>query len=205
MMYRLLISAVQLKAVIIEDHMKPITISKEQLEVALPKVKPGLQKYWAIQEKVRRDTSGFTDPELRRSYNGFYRVRRGQPWQSIYFDLMHQAQTNTYGFSQVLRALHQSTGRYEASFASKLVATLDNTQPVIDSVVLKNLGCKLATVNTPNRMQAIESLHRDLQQNVQSFLALIEGQALVSAFKAAYPTFAISEEKMVDLVLWQMR
>lgn len=185
--------------------MKAIVISRDQLEAALPKVQPGLQKYWAIQERVRRDTSGFTDPELRRSYNGFYRVRRGQPWQSIYFDLMHQAQTNTYGFSQVLRALHQSTGRHEASFASKLVATLDTTQPVIDSVVLKNLGCKLATVNTPNRLQAIESLHRDLQQNVQSFLASIEGRALVSAFKAAYPTFAISEEKMVDLVMWQMR
>lgn len=185
--------------------MKPITISKEQLEVALPKIQSGLQKYWAIQDKVRRDTSGFTDPELRRSYNGFYRVRRGQPWQSIYFDLMQQAQTNAYGFSQVLRALHQSTGRYEASFASKLVATLDTTQPVIDSVVLKNLGCKIATVNTPNRMQAIESLHRDLQQNVRSFLASIEGQALVSAFKVTYPSFAISEEKMVDLVLWQMR
>lgn len=185
--------------------MKPITISKEQLEVALPKIQPGLQKYWAIQDKVRRDTSGFTDPELRRSYNGFYRVRRGQPWQSIYFDLMQQAQTNAYGFSQVLRALHQSTGRYEASFASKLVATLDTTQPVIDSVVLKNLGCKIATLNTRNRMQAIESLHRDLQQNVQSFLASIEGQALVSAFNVTYPSFAISEEKMVDLVLWQMR
>jgi len=54
-------------------------------------------------------------------------------------------------------------------------------------------------------MQAIESLHRDLQQNVQSFLASLEGQALVSAFKVTYPSFAISEEKMVDLVLWQMR
>jgi hypothetical protein len=188
-----------------ENQMKPISISKAQLAVALPKVQPGLQKYWAIQQQVQRDTSGFTDPELRRSYNGFYRVRRGQPWQSIYFNVMHQAQINTYGFSQVLRALHQSTGRYEASFASKLVATLDTTQPVIDSVVLKNLGCKLAAANTPNRMQAIESLHRDLQQNVQSFLALIEGQILVSAFKAAYPAFSISEEKMVDLVLWQMR
>jgi len=72
-------------------------------------------------------------------------------------------------------------------------------------VVLKNLGCKIATVNTPNRMQAIESLHRDLQQNVQSFLASIEGRALVSAFKVTYPSFGISEEKMVDLVLWQMR
>jgi hypothetical protein len=185
--------------------MKPISISKAQLAAALLKVEPGLQKYWAIQQQVTLDTTGFTDPKLRRSYNGFYRVRRGQPWQSIYFNLMHQAQTQTYGFSQVLRALHQSTGRYEASFASKLVATLDTTQPVIDSVVLNNLGCKLPAVNTPNRMQEIESLHCKLQQNIQSFLALTEGRALVSAFKAAYPTFTISEEKMVDLVLWQMR
>lgn len=185
--------------------MKPISISASQLANALPKVKVGLQKYCAIQLQVKLDTSGFTDPVLRRSYNGFYRVRRGQQWQSVYFDLMSLAQKNGYSFSQVLRTLHRSTGRYEASFASKLIATLDPSQPVIDSVVLKNLGCKLATAKTPQRMHAIESLHGALQQNVQSFLASSGGKSLVADFQALYPSHLISQEKMVDLVLWQMR
>lgn len=185
--------------------MKPISITSEQLAGALPKVQPGLKKYWVIQQKVKLDTSGFTDPDLRRSYNGFYRVRRGEPWQSIYFDLMQQAQIKGYGFSQVLRELHKSTGRFEASFASKMAATLDTTQPVIDSVVLKNLACKLPSASAPDRMQKIESLHRELRESFQSFLAKAEGKNLVVSFKAAYPTFTISEEKMVDLVLWQMR
>lgn len=185
--------------------MKAISISSTQLAAALPKVQTGLQKYWAIQQQVRNDKSDFTDPVLRRLYNGFYRVRRGQPWQSIYFSLMHQARIKQHSFLQVLQALHQSTGRYEASFASKMVATLDTSQPVIDSVVLKNLGCKLPTAKTLLRAQAINSLHRDLQQNVQSFLVSAEGKKLVSTFKSAYPAYAISNEKMVDLVLWQTR
>lgn len=185
--------------------MKPISITSEQLADALPKVQPGLKKYWAIQQKVKHDTSGFTDPDLRRSYNGFYRVRRGDQWQSIYFDLMQQAQIKGYGFSQVLRDLHKLTGRFEASFASKMVATLDTTQPVIDSVVLKNLACKLPSASDPCRMQKIESLHRELRENFLSFLVKNEGKDLVVSFKVAYPTFTISEEKMVDLVLWQMR
>ncbi|QCI13059.1 hypothetical protein E6B08_17525 [Pseudomonas putida] len=185
--------------------MKPISINANQLAVALPKVQPGLRKYSAIQVLVKGDITGFKDPILRRSYNGFYRVRRGQPWQSAYFDLMHQTRIQGHDFSKVLTALHQATGRYEASFASKLVATLDTTQPVIDSVVLKNLSCKLPAASSPNRVMDIVALHGDLKQNVQSFLATVEGRRLVAQFKASYPSHVISEEKMVDLVLWQMR
>jgi hypothetical protein len=185
--------------------MKPISINANQLAAALPKVQPGLQKYSAIQALVKGDVTGFKDPLLRRSYNGFYRVRRGLPWQSVYFDLMHQTQIQGHDFSKVFTALYQSTGRYEASFASKLLATLDTTQPVIDSVVLKNLRCKLPAASSPHRARDIVALHGDLKQNVQSFLSTVEGRALVAQFKASYPVHAISEEKMVDLVLWQMR
>lgn len=187
--------------------MRPISINAHQLAAALPKVQPGLQKYSAIQTLVKGDTTGFKDPILRRSYNGFYRVRRGQPWQSAYFDLMYQTQKHEYGFSVVLTALHRATGRHEASFASKLLATLDTSQPVIDSVVLKNLGCKLptATSTSTQRLQRIVALHSDLQQNVQSFLSSVEGRTLVAQFKTSFPRHAVSDEKAVDLVLWQMR
>lgn len=185
--------------------MRPISINAYQLAAALPKIQPGLQKYSAIQALVKADTTGFKDPILRRSYNGFYRVRRGPLWQSAYFDLMHQTQKRGYGFSEVFTALHRTTGRYEASFASKLVATLDTSQPVIDSVVLKNLGCKLPTATSTQRLQNIVALYSDLQQNVQSFLSSVEGRALVGQFKASFPHHTVSDEKAVDLVLWQMR
>lgn len=185
--------------------MKPIRISAEQLAQAQPKVEPGLKKYWAIQQKVEQDRSGFTDPTFRRAYNGFYRVRRGTDWQSIYFDLMHEAKTHAYDFSQVLRGLQQATGRYEASFASKLIATLDTRQPVIDSVVLGNLGCRLPPVSSKDRLGKIVALYDELKKNVDEFLMTAEGRAVVTAFKATYPSYPISEEKMVDLVMWQMR
>jgi len=185
--------------------MRPISINACQLAAALPKVESGLQKYSAIQALVSGDTTGFKDPILRRLYNGFYRVRRGQPWQAVYFDLMLQTQKHGYGFSEVLTALHRTTGRYEASFASKLLATLDTSQPVIDSVVLKNLDCKLPVATSTQRLQGIVAIHSDLQQNVQSFLSSVEGRTLVAQFKASFPHHAVSEEKAVDLVLWQMR
>lgn len=185
--------------------MKPISINCLQLASALPKVEPGLQKYSAIQALIKEDTTEFKDPLLRRSYNGFYRVRRGQLWQAAYFDLMHKTQADGYDFSQILTALYHSTGRYEASFSSKLLATLDTSQPIIDSVVLKNLGCKLPPFTSPKRMRDIVSLHSDLKQNFQNFLSTVEGRGLVSQFEASYPRHAISEEKMVDLVLWQIR
>lgn len=185
--------------------MRPISINAHQLVAALPKVQAGLQKYCAIQALVKRDTTGFKDPILRRAYNSFYRVRRGHLWQSVYFDLMYQTQKHGYDFSAVLTTLYRTTGRYEASFASKLLATLDTSQPVIDSVVLKNLGCKLPVATSTQRLEDIVALHSELRQNVQSFLSAIEGRALVAQFKASFPHHAVSDEKAVDLVLWQMR
>ena len=53
---------------------------------------------------------------------------------------MEIAKRDELKFDVVLDLLHQETNRYEASFASKLIATINPSMPVIDSIVLKNLA-----------------------------------------------------------------
>ena len=92
---------------------------------------------------------------------------------------------------------------YEASFASKLVATLDPSQPVIDAFVLQNLGLRLPAYGASNRAGRICEVHRTLVAAFSGFLANEAGNYLVTEFRRAYPGTGITEVKMLDLVLWQ--
>lgn len=181
-----------------------LTLAAHQIEAALPRVEAGLAKYRWLQNQLSvRDVS--SDREYQKRFAGFYRVRRNATWRASFFETLELAKRRPLVFEEALRALHVATGRVEASFASKLVATVDPLQPVIDSVVLRNLGLKLPAAGAPDRLRAIANLHTQLSDLFASFLASEPGRALVTQFRRAYPDAGISEIKMLDLVLWQTR
>lgn len=63
----------------------------------------------------------------------------GAAWLRVFFEVLRDHKRSALAFSDALCMLEGST----ASFASKLVATIDANQPVIDSVVLRNVGLRL--------------------------------------------------------------
>ena len=167
----------------------------------------GLGQYQNIQTLAAGLTVFEDDFVFRKRLNHFYRVRRAPAWQDAFYALMTVAKGTVVTFRQVVERLHVSTGRYEASFASKLFATLHPTSPVIDSIVLKNLGLRLPTSTAahPQRIGGIVQVHVDLASDFAAFLATPMGVYLVAAFNAIYPASRITDEKKVDLVLWQTR
>ena len=118
---------------------------------------------------------------------------------------MAQASREQLEFHDVLDLLHETTSRYEASFASKLLATLNPSLPVIDSVVLRNLGLRLPQSGALNRASQILMIYKKLGACFDAFLATKDGRYLVDQFRSMYSMAAITEVKMVDLVLWQTR
>jgi hypothetical protein len=119
-----------------------ICLEKAQIDTAVPRLNTGLNQYLWIQTN-RHTTDIRSNLLFRRRFNHFYRVRRGLEWQDHFFDLLESKKTKQTQFFEVLDALHKATNRYEASFASKLLATIDPSMPVIDSIVLRNLNLKL--------------------------------------------------------------
>lgn len=182
-----------------------IQLTEAEIDAALLKVEPGLKQYMWLQSQVFGRGQFHDDPEFRRRYNHFYRVRRAPAWQNIFFGLMARAKKEQLQFHAVLDLLRQSTGRYESSFASKLIATLNPTKPVIDSVVLKKLGLHLPSYKTADRTAAISSLHQMLETLFAAFLGTDGGKYLVRAFDGLYPDSGITNAKKLDLVLWQSR
>jgi len=182
-----------------------ISLTKKQIDAALPKIEEGLKQYLWLQSKAKASCIFHEDEEFQRKYNHFYKVRRASAWRNTFYNLMAQSKKEHLQFHEVIEALRLATGRYEVSFASKLVATLDTSMPIIDSVVLKNLNMRLPSATAPDRAAKICKLHKKLATCFADFLQTENGKHLVSQFNVKYPSAKITEIKMLDLVLWQTR
>jgi hypothetical protein len=182
-----------------------VTLTKADIDTALPRVAEGLDRYLWLQ--ARRDGGDVrSDALYRKRFNAFYKVCRNRRWQDGFFDLLEgMKRARTVSFDDVLDTLYGATGRVEASFASKLVATLDPDMPVIDSMVLRNLNLRLPAFGTEQRSSGVKELHRALVTSFAEFLKTENGRYLVRRFRETYPTANITETKMLDLVLWQTR
>lgn len=184
--------------------MKPIAIRKADLEAALTRLEPGVKAYCELQARLQC-CNVTSDRDFQRRFGGFYRVRRNAEWRAAYFRILERAKRSPTSFEEALRQIYRATGRVEASFASKLVASVDPEQPVIDSIVLANLGLRLPVRTAPRRLERLAELHAQLAAAYAAYLARPEGRRLVTTFKRRYPGAEVSQVKVLDLVLWQIR
>lgn len=182
-----------------------ITLTQKEIDAALPKIKEGLNQYTQIQAKLFENINNAKNPGFRKQFNHFYRIRRKPEWQEKYYTLFIKAGKEKLNFNQILTQLKDSTGRVEASFASKLLASLKPDLPIIDSVVLKNLKMPLPYSKDPNRIQKITEIYENLQKYFSIFLTSENGQYLIESFKKKYPDSKITKTKILDLALWQTR
>jgi hypothetical protein len=182
-----------------------IALDKGGIEQALPLIYVGLEKYCRIQAALSRVDVAH-DQAFQTLFNGFYRVRRNAAWRSAFYALLQREKSERRPFPDVLRILHETTGRVEASFASKLAASIDPDRPVIDSIVLKHLGLCLPYYGaTDARLVQIVEVHVRIGQEFSAYLGTDMGKYLVTRFEECYPNRQLTQVKMLDLTLWQSR
>ncbi|QJD78901.1 hypothetical protein [Spirosoma rhododendri] len=188
-----------------------INLTNQQIESSLVKIKAGLAKYLAIQKRFN-ELEGqpiHSDDNFKKSVNGFYRIRqKPATWYATFYKLLDDSRSTKPDFATVLHELSKATNRFEVSFASKLLATIDPQMPVIDSVVLKYLNVKIPArkgENYQERHDAVCALHSAMSRCYMDYLASEQGQRLITQFRQTYPKADISTVKMLDLVLWQTR
>lgn len=185
-----------------------INLTDQDIDTALPKIAVGLEKYLKIQKRLsdQSDINLADDGDFQKKFNGFYRIRqKPAAWYKIFYMLFDESRKIPVDYYTVLQLLHKLTGRYEASFASKLLASIDTQMPVIDSIVLKNLNLRLPYPYEANRLESICSIHGKLTEYYANYLQTEKGKHLVGRFRKVYPDANVSEVKMLDLILWQSR
>jgi hypothetical protein len=187
----------------VECSKKILLLNGTTVESALNKLDSGLQKYLWIQEEFSKINVA-EDLDFQKRFNHFYRVRRDGAWRKSYFDLLESSRFTSPTFEFILNSMLNMTGRLEASFSSKLIATLNPNMPVLDSVVLKNLGLKLP-VSPKNKFQSVVNVYSQLENQLNELLTSSSGQKAISMFRLKFPNAQVTDIKILDLILWQSR
>lgn len=178
--------------------------TRHEIRSAVADLERPIRDYlWLIEQVRGRDVR--TDPDFQRRYNHFWRVRKGATWRAAYYDLLERAKTTDTDFEAALRAIHERTGRIEASFCSKLVATLDPDRPVVDAFVLRFFGLRLPYAYQDDRIARTIDVYRRVAAGVHAIVRSEAMPEIRAAFAGRYPDASLSDVKMVDFVLWRIR
>jgi hypothetical protein len=169
----------------------------------------GLWKYLCIMGTLHH-TNVAKDKYFQRLYNDFYVVRsREKEWYTAYFTFMQNHKDNvSLTFEETLCHLYNKTGRVEASFSSKLLATVNPQMPIWDTYVLRNT--RIAAPKT-----AQKDRDKQLQESIDVYNLLIgwyndhlktkDGKFMVERFDKTYRDNHLTDVKKVDFILWQIR
>ena len=168
----------------------------------------GLERYRAIMAfdgDVSDKENGF-----QKLFNGYYNIRRPAKWCEKYYALFQEMRAaERVDFSLIVSRLHETTGRVETSFASKMLAAIDDAAPVWDRRVitaLKRYDPKLPVVPTEFAGGQIErgiAGCQALREACRNLLAEPIGKRCIEQFDCYLSDYsAISNMKKLDVVLW---
>lgn len=172
---------------------------------ALDNLEIGLSKYITIMDLLTKvDVS--KDNNFQRLYNGFYRLRQRTPeFYSDYYDFMEKSKNQDICFEEVVYHFNNKFHRIEASFSSKLAATINPNLPIWDSVVMKNLALKKPPNAHKDRLKETVEIYKKICTWYKDFLVTHDARTMVSMFNEKYPYAQITDVKKIDFILWQIR
>lgn len=160
------------------------------------------------------------DVEFQKTFTSYYKVRRDKTWLNKYYEYLENHKNNKdLTFEDVIRYLSSiphkvnksisATGfasTVEASFASKLLSTINPDFPVWDSQVVKALGYKVEFNGSfEERIEAHIKAYSDLTAEVKEFIASEQGKTCIQLFDELFPNHIhISDLKKIDFYLWNL-
>lgn len=181
-------------------------MDKAKVEKSLGKLESGLNKYLLIMKDFHNiDVS--KDLDFQKKYNGFYRMRqRKVDFYEDYFAYMQENKRNvSLTYQDVLTHFYEKFNRIEASFSSKLLATINPNMPIWDSVVMCNLGLKKPSYSCKDKLAETINIYTQIKSWYEDFLASDEAREWIRLFDEKYNGIEITDIKKIDVILWQIR
>ena len=196
-------------------YLKQTKGMKEEKDVFLPAVdldksfaKLHAQKnYFVRYTEIMNRIEDMDDPAYQKLFSGYYRVRRNAAWKKEFFRLMADfRERENLSFGEILLRLYQKTGQIEASFASKMLATLDTDMPIWDSNVLKALQLQLKGKTPEIRFSNAVVLYDCICCWYKSFLHTKQAKETIQRFNQEFPDYeTMIATKKIDFILWASR
>ena len=181
-------------------------MNKTKVVQAIEKARKGIAQYLEIMAMFP-SVNAARDQAFQKKFNAFYRIRqRSARWYQAYFGFMQGCKGSKPCFNDVLDYFKLVLGRYEPSFSSKLVATLDPEQPIWDAFVLKNTFTKIPSYGCKNKFEQAKSAYASIKEWYKQLVLSDEGRNIIKVFNEAISEHAsITNVKKIDFVLWQTR
>ena len=165
----------------------------------------GFDKYQTIMETIRK-TDVSADEIFQRTFDAFYRVRRNAEWRKAYYDLFETVKDSSPSFESIIRKLFKSTGMIEASFSSKMLATISADMPIWDCYVIQNLGLHVKGKTKEDQINCAVDLYDQMISWYENFFQTENGRDCIAEFDRAFPEYVwMSDVKKIDFYLWSIR
>ncbi len=164
-----------------------------------------LDKYDYIRNNLY-NTDISTDDKYQKTFNSFFRVRRNERWRKKFYKYFEKVKNNkNISFETIVKDLLLETGNIEASFSSKLLATINTNMPIWDQYILKNLDLKVKGITKEERLDSVIDLYNEIIKKEQAMLSDPKIRKTVKEFKDYFPEYDLSDIKILDYILWNLR
>ena len=186
----------------------PKEVMIKSLEVAC-----SFDAYLKTQELHNTNVS--TDIKYQKNYNSYYRVRRDRNWLKAYYDFMESNKNDQdISFEKILREIssvpHKAKNgtikSIEASFASKMLATINPNYPIWDSQVIRALDISIdPTLIGEDKIMAYVEAYTKLTREIGDFIKTTEGKMCIKQFDKTFPNLTyLNSFKKIDYYLWNI-
>lgn len=123
-----------------------------------------IQHYMNIMSKVKT-VNVADDQDFQREFDFFYKVRRNAEWRKVFFEIFERKKKKNCSYKEIITELYEGTGQVEASFASKMLASIDENMPIWDSKVLDRIGIKSSNKRGQQKLEETIELYMFLLQH----------------------------------------
>jgi len=167
----------------------------------------GLEESVRVYEWLEAHKAKPENPVFQFVFRSYYRIDNAgltPDWKVRYFDLLSQRECSLKTILEVL--YHIPTKRQlkslQFSFATKLLHTLDTSQPIYDSNVAELLGLPVKKgKDFDANINICIAVYKDLRDAQQELLSDGGIRNKIAALKDRYNS-QISDEKGLDFLLW---
>lgn len=102
--------------------------------------------------------------------------------------------------------MYDATGNIEASFSSKMLATINPDMPIWDRYVVKNLCLKMRGKTKKDQLTCAVDLYEQMLCWYKGFLQTENGKDCIKEFDRTMPGYIwMSDVKKIDFYLWSIR
>lgn len=177
-------------------------------------MRESIEKYQGLIDCLEKNISAPSCPFFQDAYCDFFKLRMSREQKKLYFKVFceflktKKDTGNNPSIHLILDGI-SSESKVWFSYASKMLHCIDQTQPIWDSVLTKKCHFDMrVSYSKCRKIRAKRSVEKyeQYQEKYSCFMKREDGgQILVQEFKKVFPELKISEEKMVDFILWQDR